>query len=79
MFSGVLGFPLCKAQNNAAHFIGGSARSDPAHVSDPSCSTGWFHVQSRIQYKIIVLTFKALNNQAPSYLTDLIQLYVPSR
>ena len=39
----------------------------------------WLPVESRIQYKIIILTFKSLNNQTPSYLTDFIQLYILSR
>ena len=30
-------------------------------------------VQERIEYKIILLTFKCLNNLAPSYLTELLQ------
>ena len=37
-----------------------------------------YYILPCIQYKIL-LTFKSLANQAPSYLSDLIQLYVPSR
>ena len=36
-------------------------------------------VKSRILYKFLLLTFKSLNNEVASYLSDLIQLYVPSR
>ncbi|CAB1413043.1 unnamed protein product [Pleuronectes platessa] len=34
-------------------------------------------VPQRIQYKVLFLTHKALHNQAPSYLTDLLQA-IPS-
>ena len=39
-------------------------------LSNPAFSTIFF---------LLVLTFKSLNNQTPSCLSDLIQLYVPSR
>ena len=32
-----------------------------------------------INYKIAILTFKALNNMAPSYLVELVNRYQPSR
>ena len=33
----------------------------------------WLKVQERIEFKIILLTFKCLNNLAPSYLTEILQ------
>ena len=39
----------------------------------------WLPTEQRIQYKILLLTFKILNNCAPSYLSDLIKPYRPSR
>ena len=39
----------------------------------------WLHVKSRIEFKILVLTYKAPNSQAPSYLKELIVPYYPSR
>ena len=35
--------------------------------------------QARINYKICVLCFKCINKTAPSYLSDLLEQYVPSR
>ena len=32
----------------------------------------WLKVQERIEFKVILLTFKCLNNLAPSYLTELL-------
>ena len=39
----------------------------------------WLPVQQRIQFKILLLTYKAFHGVAPSYLIDLISVYVPSR
>ena len=38
-----------------------------------------FPVRYRTEYKLLLLTFKALHHLAPSYLTDLLQLYHPTR
>ena len=68
---------LQKVENNVAHLISLSARTD--HVSRILRALHWLPVDSRIQYKIIILYFKSLNSQAPSHLSDLVQLHVPSR
>ena len=39
----------------------------------------WLPVDQRIQFKILLLTYKAFHGVAPSYLKDLITLYVPPR
>ena len=39
----------------------------------------WLPIEKRIKFKIILLTFKLHSGSAPSYLTDLIHTYVPSR
>ncbi len=36
-------------------------------------------IKFRISYKILLLTFKALNGLAPTYLTSLLSCYNPSR
>ena len=36
-------------------------------------------VKSRIEFKVLLLTYKALNDQAPSYLKDLLVPYHPTR
>ena len=36
-------------------------------------------VKFRIDFKILMLTYKALNNQAPDYISELLTLYKPSR
>ena len=39
----------------------------------------WLPIEQRIVYKIILLTFKALNGLAPQYIADMISYYKPSR
>ena len=39
----------------------------------------WLPVNQRINYKILLLTYKALNGQAPSYITELLEPYTPAR
>ena len=36
-------------------------------------------IKFRVRFKILLLTYKALNDQAPSYLKELIEPYYPSR
>ena len=39
----------------------------------------WLPVEQRIIFKILLLTFKALNNLCPSYISDLLETYKPAR
>ena len=39
----------------------------------------WLPIKYRIDFKIAVTTFKCLNDLAPSYLSELIEIYTPSR
>ena len=39
----------------------------------------WLPVRQRINYKILLMTYKALNGMAPEFISDLIQLYVSAR
>ena len=42
-------------------------------------SSFWLPVEQRIIFKISLLTFKALNNLCPSYISDLLEAYKPTR
>ena len=48
-------------------------------MSPVLASLHWLLVKSRIELKIILLTFMALNNMAPLYLKELIVPYLPTR
>uniref|UniRef100_A0A8C6LEU9 Reverse transcriptase domain-containing protein n=1 Tax=Nothobranchius furzeri TaxID=105023 RepID=A0A8C6LEU9_NOTFU len=64
-------------QNAAARVLMRIKKRD--HISPVLASLHWLPVKFRIDFKILLLTYKALNNQAPSYISDLIAPYVPNR
>ncbi len=39
----------------------------------------WLPVKHRVEFKILLLTYKALHNLAPQYLNQLLHVYTPSR
>ena len=47
------------------------------HITPVLYGLHWLPVEQRIIYKLLVLTFKALNDLSPKYLSDLINIYVP--
>ncbi|XP_063813349.1 uncharacterized protein LOC135051115, partial [Pseudophryne corroboree] len=68
--------PLQSILNAAARLIFLARRSSSA---DPLCqSLHWLPVLYRIQYKILLLTHKAINQTTPTYLTSLISKYLPT-
>ena len=66
---------LHKVQNNAARFICQTPKSD--HISAVLHTLHWL-AEQRIEYKLLLLAFKSVNNIGPSYLPDL-KLYIPSQ
>ncbi|XP_075329020.1 uncharacterized protein LOC142388045 [Odontesthes bonariensis] len=64
-------------QNAAARVLMRTNRRD--HISPALASLHWLPVKFRIEFKILLLTYKALNDRAPSYLKDLIVRYFPNR
>ena len=68
---------LQRIQNHAARVIYRAKKYD--HVSPLLHSLHWLSVSNRISYKISCLTFSSLFDAGPSYLSDLLQIYTPSR
>ena len=68
---------LQKVQNNAARVLCGLRKYD--HIAPVLQALHWLPIRKRIDYKIAVLCFKCINNSAPTYLCNLISLYVPRR
>ena len=64
-------------QNAAARVLTFSHKHE--HISPILCRLHWLPIEQRIQCKILLLTFKILNNCAPSYLSDLLKAYKPTR
>ena len=63
--------------NCSAHLITGIGKFD--HVTPALKSLHWLPSESRIQYKVLCLVYKAQNGLAPQYLSDAITSYKPVR
>jgi hypothetical protein len=68
---------LQKVQNTAARVLTRSKPSD--HITPVLHGLHWLPVKQRIEYKLLVLTYRSLNGLAPPYLTELLHSYQPSR
>ena len=66
-----------KVQNNAARLICRTPKFD--HISPVLHTLHWLPVEQRIEYKLLLLAFKCVNNDSPSSLSDLLKFYIPSR
>ena len=49
------------------------------HITPLLKELHWLPIEQRIKFKILLITFKALNKQAQNYITDLLRPYKPSR
>ena len=45
------------------------------HITPVLKELHWLPIEQRIKFKILLITFKALNKQAPNYITDLLIPY----
>ena len=61
---------LQNVQNAAARIMTHTKKYD--HIKPVLKQLHWLPVNKRINYKILLLTYKALNGQAPSYITELL-------
>ena len=68
---------LQRVQNTAARLIVGARRSD--HMTPILRDLHWLPIPARLEFKILLLTFKCLHNQGPSYLRELLKFRNPSR
>ena len=68
---------LQRIQNCAARLVVGQPRA--SHICPILKELHWLPVEQRITFKVLLLTFKALNNPAPLYLSQLIVPYNPTR
>jgi hypothetical protein len=66
-----------KVQNAAAKVILRCKKFD--HVTPLLKELHWLPVPQRITFKTLLLTYKALNNEAPSYLSDLLLMHNPGK
>ena len=68
---------LQKLQNHAARVIFRKSVRD--HAMPLLMDLHWLPVTARIDYKIALVVYKCLNNLSPSYMSELISRYIPSR
>ena len=68
---------LQRIQNCAARLVTQQPRA--AHVSPILKALHWLPVDQRVVFKILLLTHKAINNLAPSHITQLVVCYNPPR
>ena len=70
-------FRLQLVQNAAARLLTGFNRQH--HITPILASLHWLPVRFRIDFKILLITFKARRGLAPSYITDMLTPYEPAR
>ena len=64
-------------QNSAARLVSRCPRRN--HITPVLQSLHWLPVCSRIKYKTALMTYKIMNDMAPTYLCDLVTPYEPAR
>ena len=62
---------------SAARVLSRTRKRD--HISPVLKGLHWLPVKERIEYKILLITWKAMHGCAPSYISNLLTEYVPSR
>ena len=65
------------AQNAAARILTKTRKFD--HITPILKDLHWLPVRERINFKLLLLTWKALNGTAPSYISNLLVPYQPIR
>ena len=68
---------LQRIQNTATRLVTKSKKSE--HITPVLRGLHWLPIIARISFILILLTFKALHGQAPIYITEIINQYIPAR
>ena len=68
---------LQRVQNAAARLVTNTRKS--AHISPILRRLHWLPVKQRVEYKILLMTFRTLKFMSPLYMNELIKIYKPSR
>ena len=68
---------LQHVQNSAARLVNQCPRF--CHITPVLRDLHWLPVSFRIEFKIMLITYKVLHDQAPIYIQELLRLYTPSR
>ena len=68
---------LQRIQNAAARLVTLSRKRD--HITPVMFQLHWLPIRQRIVFKLLLLTYKALNGQSPAYISELVHVYHPTR
>lgn len=68
---------LQRIQNTAARILTRTKKHD--HITPVLVALHWLPVEFRIQYKLVLTVFKALQEKSPAYIQNLVDVYIPSR
>ena len=63
--------------NDAARLLTYTSKYD--HITPVLAELHWLPVEKHIIFKILLLTYKALHSQAPTYISELLEPYKPAR
>ena len=69
--------PLVLIHNSAARMI--TLTKQREHITPVMEELHWLPIHQRSKFKILIITFKCLHGNAPSYLTELLHYDVPPR
>lgn len=68
---------LQKVQNYAARVVTMTPKYE--HITPVRADLHWLPIQHRVEYKVLLYTYKSLHGEAPEYLSELLTPYVPPR
>ena len=68
---------LQSVQNSAARIVTKTAPRE--HITPVLKELHWLSVDRRIEYKMLLYAYRALNGLAPEYLCNMVELYAPDR
>ena len=66
---------LQRVQNAAARIVSVSPKF--CHITVVLMSLHWLPIDLRIEFKILIITYKTLHGLAPAYTEDLLDSYIP--
>ena len=64
-------------QNTSARIITKTGKYD--HITPVLKELHWLPIDARLEYKVLLLTFKAVHGLAPTYMSEMVSVYQPPR
>ena len=64
---------LQRVQNAAVRLVAGAKKQE--HITPVLQTLHWLPIRARIDFKILLISYKALNNEAPNYISEISKKY----